>query len=136
MLISIPTQLKVLIYSLIAGMITGILFDVYRVLRGIGNPKGVLMYFEDLLFWIFSAIMIFIFLLYTNNGYFEVYVYFYLALGALFYLKLLSRWVIYIQYQIINFLCKVIRVLKNYIFYPFQLINYYFIVKILGNKKK
>ena len=125
MLISIETQLNVLIYSIIAGMITGVLFDIYRIIRGIKNPKAILTFFCDIIFWVFSAFVIFIFLLYTNYAFMEVYIFLYIALGTYIYLKLLSRFFTYINHKIIKTLGIIIRILKNNITYPFELLSYY-----------
>ena len=126
MLISIETQLNVLIYSIIAGMITGVLFDIYRMIRGIKNPKVIVTFFFDIIFWVFSAFVIFIFLLYTNYAFMEIYIFLYIALGAYIYLKLISRFFTYINRKIIKTLGIIIRILKNNIMYPFELFGYYF----------
>ncbi|MBC8062455.1 MAG: spore cortex biosynthesis protein YabQ [Clostridiaceae bacterium] len=126
MLISIESQLNVLIYSIIAGMITGVLFDIYRIIRGIRNPKVILTFFSDIIFWILSAFVIFIFLLYTNYAFMEIYIFLYIALGIYIYLKLLSWFFTYINHKIIKTLGIIIRILKNNITYPFELFSYYF----------
>lgn len=126
MLISIETQLNVLIYSIIAGMITGVLFDIYRIIRGVKNPNVILTFFCDIIFWIFSAFVIFIFLLYTNYAFMEIYIFLYIALGAYIYLKLLSRFFTYLNYKIIKTLGIIMRILKNNITYPLELFHYYF----------
>ncbi|MFQ9613884.1 MAG: spore cortex biosynthesis protein YabQ [Clostridium butyricum] len=43
-------QVNIVIYSLLAGVLTGILFDAYRLIRGYKIPK-VIVVVEDLLFW-------------------------------------------------------------------------------------
>ena len=126
MLISIQTQLNVLIYSIIAGMITGVLFDIYRMIRGIKSPKILLTFFCDIIFWVFSAFVIFIFLLYTNYAFMEVYIFLYIALGTYIYLKFLSNFFTYINRKIIKTLGAIARILKNNITYPFELFHYYF----------
>ena len=126
MLISIKAQLNVLIYSVIAGMITGVLFDIYRMIRGIKNPKAILSFLCDLMFWVFSAFIVFIFLLYTNYAFMEIYIFLYIALGTYIYLKLLSSFFTYINHKIIKTLGIIIRILKNNIIYPFQLFCYHF----------
>lgn len=91
MIISLNTQINLLIYSFIAGMIIGVLFDMYRLMRGISNPKKALTIIEDILFGILAAIIVFIFLLYTNYVYTGFYVYMWIALGIYIYFKFISR---------------------------------------------
>ncbi len=137
MLISLQTQVDVLIYSIIAGIVLGALFDSYRLLRGFSNPNRILTFFEDMLFWIFSSIAIFIFLLYTNYAFMEIYVYIYMYLGVFCYIKFISKFYIYMQYNLIKYITKTLRVLKNFFLYPVQLgINYFITkIKIINNKK-
>jgi len=125
MLISIETQLNVLIYSIIAGMITGVLFDIYRMIRSFKNPKAILTFFSDIIFWVFSAFTIFIFLLYTNYAFMEIYIFLYIALGIYIYLKFLSGVFTYINHKIVKTLGIIMRLFKNNITYPFELFHYY-----------
>ena len=136
MLISIHTQLNVLIYSILAGMLIGVLFDLYRLLRGVGNPNTIITFFEDILFWLFTSIIIFIFLLYTNYALVKVYVFLYIAFGMFCYFKLMSKYFISVQYKMIKHLGKAIRIFLNLLKYPFQLIIYRFRRKIKINTKK
>ena len=43
-------QFDIVIYTLLAGILTGILFDAYRLIRGYKIPKLIVVV-EDLLFW-------------------------------------------------------------------------------------
>jgi len=126
MLISIETQLNVLIYSIIAGMITGILFDIYKMVIKTQKSKAIVTFFCDIIFWIFSAFVIFIFLLYTNYAFMEIYIFLYIALGTYIYLKLLSKFFTYINRKIIKSLGIILRILKNNITYPFELLVSHF----------
>lgn len=124
MLISMTIQIKLVFFSIFAGIITGILFDIYRVLRGFENPKKILTFLEDILFWIFASLIVFIFLLLTNYAYMGIYVYMYIALGIYIYIKLISKIFIKIQYRIIKIGGKIFRITKNTLMYPFDLVLY------------
>ena len=58
-------QISLVIYSLMGGFIAGILFDIYRGIRGVNSIK-ILTIIEDILFCILIALVVFTFLLYTN----------------------------------------------------------------------
>ena len=124
MLSSVSTQFNLLLFSLIAGVITGVLFDLYRVLRGLENPNVVVTFIEDTLFWILTAIIVFIFLLLTNHAYMREYVYIAIAAGVVLYMGLISKYFIKVQYKIIRSTTKVIRVSFNFLTYPLQLLFY------------
>lgn len=124
MITSLINQLRLIAFSLLAGMMTGVLFDMYRLIRGFRNPNKILTAIQDLLFWTLTSIVIFIFLMYTNEGYINFYVYLCLALGVYLYLKLLSKVFINGQYKLIKFNGKVVRVIINTVLYPVDLILY------------
>jgi len=124
MIISLLNQVKLIIFGLLSGIITGLLFDIYRLIRGFENPNKVLTAIQDLLFWVLTSIVIFVFLMYTNEGYINFYVYVCLIIGAYLYLKLLSRVFIKLQYKFLKFSGRAIRVVRNVILYPFDLLFY------------
>ena len=136
MLVSIQFQFNVLFFSFLSGMLIGVLFDVYRLLRGIGKPVNIVTFISDLLFWLLTSIVVFIFLLYTSYAYIGIYVYLYIALGTYVYYKILSKSLILFLLRTSKTSAKVIRIMKNYIFYPVQLIFYNINSKKYKNKKK
>jgi len=122
MLISIGTQIKLVFYAISAGVITGLLFDIYRVIRGFENPNKVLTFIEDALFWVFAAVLVFLFLFITSYIYIGLYLYMYIALGLYLYLKIVSKRFISIQTRVMKTSGKVFRVTRNVMVYPFELI--------------
>lgn len=132
MIISLSAQINLLVYSFIAGMIIGILFDLYRLMRGLSNPKKAITIIEDILFGIFTAIIIFIFLLYTNYAYTGFYVYMWIAFGIYIYFKFISRLFLKILYNSLRVIIKSIRIFLRVLFYPCKLFYYNF----NKNKKK
>ena len=88
--LEINMQVNIVIYSFMAGIITGILFDIYRIFRGFNKIKIITM-IEDLLFWSLSSLVIFTFLLYMNYAFLTLYVYIFLAISLCIYLRFLSR---------------------------------------------
>lgn len=124
MIISLIDQVKLIIFSLLSGIITGLFFDIYRLIRGFENPKKILTIIQDLLFWTLTSIVVFIFLMYTNEGYINFYVYVCLIIGVYLYLKLLSRVFIKLQYKSLKFNGKLFRVTRNVILYPANLLFY------------
>lgn len=129
MLVPIQTQFYLILHSMLAGMITGIVFDIYRLIRGFENPDRVLTFIEDILFWIFAGILVFIFLIYTGYAYVGIHLYIYIALGLYIYLKLMSTPSLKVQHKTIEILAKFLRVTMDFLIYPLQLIIYRFIRK-------
>ncbi|MGH4049935.1 MAG: spore cortex biosynthesis protein YabQ [Clostridium sp.] len=124
MIVSLIGQVQLISFSLLAGIITGVFFDIYRLMRGFENPNKLLTIIEDLLFWTLTSIVVFIFLMYTNKGYINFYVYVCLIIGVYLYLKLLSRTFIKLQYRSLKLSGKAFRVTMNLILYPVILMLY------------
>jgi spore cortex biosynthesis protein YabQ len=124
MLSTISTQFNLLVFSILAGVITGVLFDLYRVFRGLECPNRVITFIEDTLFWILTGIIVFIFLLSTNYAYMREYVYIAIAVGILLYMAFISKYFIKVQYKIIKTVTKFTRVIFNFLLYPIQLLFY------------
>jgi spore cortex biosynthesis protein YabQ len=124
MVIPLSLQAKFVIYSILAGVLTGFLFDFYRVFRGFERIHKVFIIIEDILFWILVSIIVFVFLLYTNQALITGYVYAFITLGIIFYLKFISKYFTWVHYRIIKNVSKVLRITCNFIFYPIKLLFY------------
>jgi spore cortex biosynthesis protein YabQ len=120
----ISVQIKSIFLSISAGLLVGVLFDLYRLFRGLKNPNKYITFFEDILFWILSAILVFIFLLYNNYAYIGLYVYLFIGLGLYFYIMFLSKLFISVQSTVFKNVFKTIRIFVNNIFYPFRILIY------------
>ncbi|MCY6356595.1 spore cortex biosynthesis protein YabQ [Clostridium sp. ZS2-4] len=131
MIIPINAQVNLIIYSILAGILTGLLFDIYRLIRGFENPNVIITFIEDILFWFFTGILVFVFLLYNSYLYMGGYLYIYIAMGLYIYLKFASKYFLKIQYKLIKMLSKAFRIIKNLIIYPFELVIY----KIINKNK-
>ena len=128
--LQLNVQFDIVMYSLLAGVLTGILFDVYRIVRGLKIPK-VIIVIEDMLFWSLCTLVIFTFLLYTNYAFLGTYVYIFIFIALALYFKLLSHFVVIIENTIGKIICKIFRVgIKNFL-YPFRVI-----LKKMGNKNR
>lgn len=120
MLLPLGLQIRIVLFSLVAGILIGIFFDIYRVFRGF-KIHNILIAIEDILFWILCAIMIFIFLLYVNYAFLSIYVYFFMFIGDIIYLKLVSPYFIKAENKIGRGIFKGIRVIFKNIAYGFKI---------------
>lgn len=128
MLLKWNYQFIILLSSFLTGIIMGIMYDIYRVLRGLDNKNKIITAIEDVLFWIFASSIAFVFLLFTNYAILGPYAYMYIALGLYIHLRYVSKIMVRFNYRCYLALGKVLRIIINYAKYPFQL--------LLENKKK
>ena len=121
--LEINMQVNIVIYSFIAGIITGILFDIYRIFRGFSKIK-IITIIEDLLFWSLSSLIIFTFLLYMNYAFLTLYVYIFMAISLCIYLRFLSRFFYTFEKEFIRGFYKILRVILKNIIYPLKIVVY------------
>ncbi len=121
--LSLDVQIDMVVYSILSGILAGILFDLYNIIRGFKIPK-IIVIIEDILFWILTAVIIFTFLLYTNYAFLGPYVYIFMILTLIIYLKFISPTVFQIEKYIISKIGKFIRILFKNIVYPIKIIYY------------
>ncbi len=86
--LSIDVQFDIVMYSIISGILIGIMFDLYNIIRGVKIPK-IIIIIEDILFWILTAIIVFAFLLYANYAFLGPYVYIFMIVTLIIYLKII-----------------------------------------------
>ncbi|WP_238883688.1 spore cortex biosynthesis protein YabQ [Clostridium sp. YIM B02551] len=130
MLLPNNVQYNIIVYSLLAGMLTGIFFDAYRIIRGNGINK-VIIIFEDLLFGILSGLAIFTFLLYYNSAFLGFYVYCGIIIGFILYLRLISKYILRFEKILLSSVNKFFRIILINVIYILKIIFY----KILGKSK-
>jgi len=117
-------QIVLFIFSILSGVLLGVFFDCYRIIRGFNNPNKLVTAMEDILFWILAGILIFIFMMYTNYAYISFNVVIYGIMGLFLYLKLFSTLFIKIVYNIVVTILTIARLLIYRVTYPFRIIFY------------
>lgn len=102
------------------GIIIGILFDFFRILRRAFKTSDLITYIEDLLFWILTGIIILYSIFIFNNGEVRLFIFLAIAIGVLVYILLFSTYVIKVNVTVINFLKKLLINLFNFLNIPFK----------------
>ena len=114
-------QFSIILYAMLAGILTGAMFDLYRIIRG-SNVNKIVIAIEDILFWILAAMAVFTFLLYTNYAFLGAYVYIFMIISLTLYIRFISNICIKFELKLISALGKMFRVIfKNFI-YQFKVI--------------
>ena len=119
--LSINVQFNIIVFSLIGGIITGVMFDIYRIARGLCNIK-IIVVMEDILFWILSGIIIFTFLLYVNYAFLTPYVYILMLVSVFFYVKCISGHFYDIEIKICSVLAQFFRIILKRVRYFMKII--------------
>lgn len=123
------------------GVIIGLLFDFFRILRKSFKTPNLITYIQDILFWIFTGISIIYFLYNYSDGNIRFFLFIALILGFLLYILTISKYIICIFVNIIIFCKKIlihifiitiipIKSLSIFIKYTIKNFLYVFLLKI------
>lgn len=111
---------------LISGMIIGVFFDIFRILRKSFHTPDFITYIEDILFWLFTGFFLLFILFKFSNGEIRIYNIIGLLIGCIFYLLSISKFFIKINVFIVTFIKNILYKIIKIISYPIL-----FIIKIL-----
>ena len=101
-------QLTNFIYFIITGMILGIIFDIFRILRKSFKTSDIVTNIQDILFGLITGIVLLSSIFLFNNGELRLYLFIGIIFGAIIYLLSISKYFIKINILIISFIKKVI----------------------------
>ena len=85
------------IFSLV-GIIIGLLFDIFRVLRKVFKTKDILTYIEDILFWILTGIIIIYSMYRFCDGELRFFMMVGIMFGSIIYILSISKYIIFFFY--------------------------------------
>ena len=117
-------QLFCLLIFILTGIVIGILFDIFRILRKSFKTADFITYLEDIIFWILTGCIMLFSIFIFNNGEIRSYVFIGIAIGIISYMLIISRFFVKISVSIIKFIKKVLS-------YPIKLIKNIFTKIIL-----
>ena len=128
----VSNQANLFLIFTIEGIIIGLIFDIFRILRKSFKTSDIVTYVEDILFWLITGIILLYTIFVFNYGEIRFFMFVGIFLGAMFYMLLISRYVIKISVTVIEILKKIITIIFKIIIFPFRFI--YKILKKLFSK--
>lgn len=130
--ISISEQLISFASSLVLGAVLGVVYELFRTVRSLFGGGTVSVFIQDILFWIISSFIVYLFLLVFTEGTVRIFVIIGMFMGFYVYLKTLGRFIAFFFRQLfrpIKFLCfQAIKLIKK----PVMLIFSYKNKKIIS----
>ena len=97
-------QAYVFAIFILNGVLIGLLFDIFRIFRKSFKTPDIITYIEDILFWIFSGIILLYSIFKFNNGELRMFIF----LGLI--LVIFSKIFIKVLVHIINFIKKIFNI--------------------------
>ncbi|NLN18778.1 MAG: spore cortex biosynthesis protein YabQ [Firmicutes bacterium] len=94
-MLPMASQILALVIMVVTGLVTGFMFDVYRVVRSLVQPNRQMSVVMDFIFWLMVTPVIFVLLIACNWGQLRLYVFLGMALGLFCYFQLFSEAVLW-----------------------------------------
>lgn len=118
----ITNQAYLFFIFILNGIIIGLLFDFFRILRKTIKTKDIITYLEDFIFWILTGTIILYSVFTFNNGEIRFYMFIAMLIGIITYMLFVSRYFININVAIINTVKNVLIKIVQIISIPFVFI--------------
>lgn len=118
----ITNQATLFLIFVVNGILIGLLFDIFRILRRSFKTSDIITYMQDILFWILTGIIVLYSIFVFNNGEIRFFMFLAIALGTTFYMLTLSSYIIKVNVAIITFLKKLICQILKITIIPFKVI--------------
>lgn len=124
----VTDQALLFLIFIVNGIIIGLLFDFFRILRRSFKTKDFITYIEDILFWVLTGLLLLYSIFTFNNGEIRLYMFIGAILGCIIYMLSISNFIVKINTKIIISLKNTLSKIINIIFIPFK-----FIIKFFRN---
>ncbi len=76
------------------GVLIGLLFDFFRIIRKCFKISNFITYIQDILFWILTGISIIFFMYFYSEGTIRLYLFIGMILGFFIYMLIISKYII------------------------------------------
>lgn len=118
----VRNELWIFLWSICGGIALGFVFDIFRIKRRIMKTGKILISIEDLLYWLFAAVLFFLTLYLSNEGQMRGFSIIGSILGAVFYLSAISPAVLRVSSAVIAAIKKSILFLIRVVMWPVNLL--------------
>lgn len=115
-------EIHLLFIFTLCGLIIGILFDIFRILRKSFKTPDFVTYIEDILFCIITGIFLIYIILKFSLGELRLYMFTSLIIGIAIYISTISKYFININVKIINIIKVITNKVTSTIILPLKLI--------------
>ena len=139
MILSMEGQAWLFLSTVLMGAAIGLLYDVFRIFRKTARHSQLAVQLEDLFFWVAATGLTFYYMLHRNYGEIRVFVLVGVGIGLTLYFATVSRFVLIVFVNVVNYLKRVVAVAIRIVLIP---VRYVFalleppVVKAYGTTRK
>jgi len=120
--ITLEMQLEFFIWSVIAGLGSGLLYDCFRALRKMTKPKGGSILAQDILFLVMVALVVFVVSFTVGRGYIRWFEMFGVICGFVLYRLAFRDAIVAILIKIVEFLIKTLIIAVKIVLFPLKIL--------------
>ena len=113
------SELRVFLLCASGGVISGFLYDIFRIIRRLKECGRISVFIQDTIYWIINTLLVFGIIFYACSGDVRWYQYAAAVIGFLLYNAALSKIVISCSVALIRFILRCIEMLIKCIIFPF-----------------
>lgn len=117
---SLSQEAYILLASIYGGILIGFIYDLYKIVRRVFNPKKIATLLQDLIFWAIISLVAVYVLLISNEGVLRFYNFLGFVLGAFMYYQILSTIITKMIVYLIGLIRKFLLDLFQLVIYPFR----------------
>lgn len=125
----VKNQAYLFLVFTVNGILIGLLFDIFRILRKSFKTSDVITYIQDILFWILTGLILLKSIFTFSDGEIRFYMFLGVFLGCLIYMIMFSKYFIKVNVQIITIIKKTVGTILSIIIFPIKL-SFKYIKKI------
>lgn len=122
MQINLPSEVYAFLWSILSGVLAGLIFDIFRISRKFIKTNDIITYIEDIAFWMVVGIIMLLTAFYFNNGEIRGYIFLGMFLGATLYFLTISNFFMKMVSIILSYLIKIITYISKLIYKPIAFI--------------
>ncbi len=104
----INSDFNVFCAFILIGFLIGFIFDFFRILRKVYKTSNFVTVIEDITFWLISGTILLIGIFILNGGKIRAFLFIGIVIGLFLYISVISKYIIKIGVNFLNFINKVI----------------------------
>lgn len=110
----VMSQLTIFAWAVFFGVIMGLVYDLFRIIRRIVPHNKIIVSLEDIVFWLTSSFLVFEYIFKANSGTLRGFIFIGLCMGIVLYLLTLSQLIVS---NMSKFLRQCIEIIKQITFF-------------------
>lgn len=122
MILSMKSQIFIFAYIIGIGFLTGILYDLFRIIRKVIKHSNFFIHIEDIIYWILVTFIVFRFIISKNNGETRLFLIAGVMVGMILYFYTLSFIFVNSIMSVLHIIEKIIKTVIAIILFPIKLL--------------